>query len=291
MTGAPFVDDLIFPEALRWHAGRLWFVDMFGGRVCNADETGALTVAAEFTDRTSGIGFLPDPERTPLVVLMDTARVMRVGPSAPEPLAKFDIAPGQYLNDMIVDRNGRAYVDCVGDGGPDTPGDSLVLLTPDGAHRLATTEPLYGPNGMAITPDGGTLILAEPSQHRLTAFAIAPDGALTDRRVFANTGEDRADGICLDAEGAVWFGSGRRGRFVRIREGGEVTDVIHTGERWAIDCVVGGEDRRTLFMGTAKVPPELATRGLTLPQMVTLLRRSQGSITTTLVSVAGAGTP
>ena len=290
----PLIDGLVFPEALRWHNGRLWFVDMFAGQVLSVSAAGELASVGAFADRTSGIGFRPDPESTPLVVLMDSHQVMVLHRSGPEQLVEIAVAPGQYLNDMVVDRHGRAYVDCVGDGSAEGPDDTILLLQPGGSYAPASTTTLHGPNGMAITPDGRILIVAEPMASRLTAFTIEPDGTLIDGRLFADTGDDRADGICIDAEGAVWFGSGRRGRFVRVLEGGEVTNTIETGQRWAVSCVLGGEERRTLFMATSEVPETLAhsvSGRLSLASIVSELKRARGFIETTQVEVPSVGTP
>ena len=71
------------------------------------------------------------------------------------------------------------------------------------------------------------LIVAETLALRLTAFDIAPDGSLSNRRVWADLSAHMAapDGICLDAEGAVWIANALAPRLMRIGEGGVlVTD-------------------------------------------------------------------
>ena len=72
---------------------------------------------------------------------------------------------------------------------------------------------------MAVTPDNATLIVAESYGNRLTAFDIAADGSLSNRRVWADLGDGDPDGICLDAEGAIWYADVRNQRCVRVREG------------------------------------------------------------------------
>jgi sugar lactone lactonase YvrE len=73
---------------------------------------------------------------------------------------------------------------------------------------------------MVVTPDNSTLILAESYANRLTAFDIAADGGLSNRRVWADLDGGVPDGICLDADGAVWYGDVPNKRCVRVREGG-----------------------------------------------------------------------
>jgi len=103
------------------------------------------------------------------------------------------------------------------------------------------------PNGMVVTPDNATLIVAESYGNRLTAFDIAADGSLSNRRVWADLGGGVPDGICLDAEGAVWYADVGNSWCVRVKEGGEVLQTIEL-DRGCFACMLGGTDRRTLFV-------------------------------------------
>ena len=139
-------------------------------------------------------------------------------------------------NEIVVDGRGNAYVN----------GKVLVLVTPDGTVRQVETNFAW-PNGMAITPDNATLVLAESHGKRLTAFDISSDGSLSHRRVWADLGDGVPDGICLDAEGAVWYADVPNKRCVRVREGGEVMQTI-TLDRGCFACMLGGPNRKTLFL-------------------------------------------
>ena len=151
-------------------------------------------------------------------------------------------------NDIVVDGRGNAYVNNIGfdfPGGEFAPG-ILALVSPDGSARQVGDGVAF-PNGMVVTPDNSTLIVAESYGNRLTAFDIAADGGLSNRRVWADVGGDFPDGICLDAENAVWYGDVPNKRCVRIREGGEVLQTIDL-DRGCFACMLGGTDRRTLFL-------------------------------------------
>jgi sugar lactone lactonase YvrE len=119
-------------------------------------------------------------------------------------------------------------------------------------------------NGMAITEDRSTLIVAESWARRLSAFDIAADGGLSNRRVWAELGESPPDGICVNAEGAVWFADVPNKRCVRVREGGEVLQTIGL-DLGGFACMLGGPDGRTLFMlaaewaGMEKMDPSART--------------------------------
>ena len=232
---------------------------------------------------------LEDPtDGTPIVVLMKTRQIMRIEGSRNTVHADLSDVPAEYLNDMVVDAEGRAYVDLLRkppSGSPEDSGDCIMLVELNGQKRVVATGELYRPNGLAISGDGSTLVVAEGPKHRLTAFSVDRDGSLHNRRVYAETGLDEPDGICLDAEGAVWIGSPRTNQFLRIREGGETVQSIRVEGKWAVACVLGGPARRTLFMGTARVPAD------PLRDLWGNLERSEGFIETVSVDVPGDGLP
>jgi sugar lactone lactonase YvrE len=145
---------------------------------------------------------------------------------------------GTGWNEIVVDGRGNAYVN----------GAVLALVTPDGTVRQVANTFAF-PNGMAITPDNATLILAESHARHLTAFDIAADGSLSGRHVWANLGDGVPDGICLDAQGALWYADVPNKRCVRVREGGQVLQTIPL-DRGCFACMLGGTDRKTLFLVT-----------------------------------------
>ena len=158
------------------------------------------------------------------------------------------VCPSTPWNDIVVDGAGNAYVDNIGfdfPGGQFAPG-TIALVTPDGTARQVADD-LAFPNGIAITADGGTLIVAESYAERLTAFAIDDDGRLRDRRVWALTPGDHPDGICVDADGAVWYADVGNRHCVRVREGGEVLDTVEC-DRGCFACALGGAKESTLFI-------------------------------------------
>jgi len=261
ITGTRVVlDGLWFGEGPRWHEGALWFSDMHGHRVVRTTLDGDARTVAEIThDEPSGLGWLPDGRL--LVVAMETQRLLRVEPdgSVVEQADLSALARGS-INDMIVAADGTAYIGDMGqrihEGGERRPGQTF-RVTPDGAVSCAADD-LQSPNGHILTPDGTTLIVAESAASRLTAFRVAADGTLSDRRVFAELAPVKAgvpvappDGICLDAEGAVWVADPIGARVFRVREGGEVTDTVDFEGVIPLACVLGGPDRRTLLMCVA----------------------------------------
>jgi sugar lactone lactonase YvrE len=240
---------LAMGEAPRWHDDRLWCTDMGAREVLALDLDGTSEIIARVP--TLGLGFLPDGRL--LIVSMRDGLLLRREPDGSlvthADLTSLDRHP---WNDLVVDGRGNAYVDNIGfdfPGGAFAPG-IVALVTPGGTVRRVA-DGLAFPNGMVVTPDNTTLIVAESYGNRLTAFDIADDGNLSNRRVWADLPDGHPDGICLDAENAVWYADVPAKRCVRVRQGGEVLQTIDL-DRGCFACTLGGADKRTLFMMAAE---------------------------------------
>ncbi len=240
------IDGLAFPECPRWHEGSLYFSDMHDGKLWRGSKK-----LFDLSNYPAGIGWLPDG--TMQVVCMKERRLYRATAGALKPFCDLSaIATGQ-TNDMVIDREGRAYVGNFGfdlNAGEQPRTTVLIAVEPDGNARVAA-EDLWFPNGMVITPDGKTLIVAETFASRLTAFDIVTGGALTNRRVFAALDGIYPDGICLDAEGAVWVSCAEGFKTIRVVEGGAITHEIPHEGRHSFACMLGGSDSCDLFICTA----------------------------------------
>jgi len=276
---ATLLDGLAFPEGPRWHENRLWFSDMHHHRVLAVDLEGNAETICEVPHQPSGLGWLPDGRL--LVVSMIDRRLLRLENGELLEHADLSGLASFHCNDMVVDAEGRAYVgnfgfDLIAREEP-KPAE-IVLVTPGGEARVVASD-LRFPNGTVITPDGGTLIVGESFGARLTAFDIESDGELANRRVWAQLEGAVPDGICLDAEGAIWLASPVSAEVLRVREGGEVTRRIPV-ETQAFACMLGGADRRTLFICTAESSDPDECRAA-----------AAGRIETIEVEVPGAGLP
>lgn len=279
----PVLDGLAFAEGPRWHDGRLWFSDMHDHRVIALDpDTGDADLIVEVPTRPSGLGWRPDG--TLLIVSMADRRLLALVDGELETVADLSEVAPHDCNDMVVDAAGNAYVGNFGFDLHDPEADqcttTLVLVTVDGDVRVVADD-LFFPNGCVITPDGSTLVVGESFGACLTAFDIEPDGSLTNRREWARVMGAVPDGICLDADGAIWMASPISHQVLRVAEGGEVLEEIRTSdERQPFACMLGGDDGRTLFVCTAiESEPEAATR------------QRAGRIESARVDVAGAGLP
>jgi sugar lactone lactonase YvrE len=270
---------LIFAEGPRWHDGRLWFSDMHDKKILAVDMSGKAEVIFEADGDTSGLGWALDGSL--LFVSMHDRKLMRLADDKAREVADLSAFASFHCNDMVVDEQGRAYVGNFGfdlHGGADPTAANLVMVDVDGTVSVAAPDMLFA-NGMVITPDDKTLIVGETFGACLTAFDIASDGTLSNRRVWANVAPSVPDGICLDAEGAVWLASPTTQDVIRVVEGGEVTDRRKVSTN-AFACMLGGEDGRTLFALTSEESDPAKLAG-----------RRTGKIETTRVDVGHAGLP
>jgi sugar lactone lactonase YvrE len=284
-------EGLSFGEGPRWHEGRLWFADFY--------RRGVFSVAPDGSDerlehvvanQPSGLGWLPGGDL--LCVSATDHRVLRFTSTGETSFADISEHCGFWANDMVVSSTGHSYV---GNFGFDLdtllaevgvegllasppPTTNLVVLDPEGAIIQVVADMAF-PNGSVITPDGATLIVGETMAFRLSAFDIAPDGTLSGRRIWAQLEFVATDGMCLDAEGQIWVANALTNQCLRVREGGEITAAVTTTQT-SFACMLGGADRRTLFIMTAPTSDRFKIADATL-----------GKIETAHVEVPGAGLP
>ena len=273
---------LVMGESPRWHDGRLWVSDMGASEIVVVDLDGTGEVIASVPNGLMGIAFLPDG-RLVLNTVSD-GRLLHLEPDGSlMPYATVAGLGSDPWSDLVVDGRGNLYVGNLGfnfpDDAPFAPG-TLVLVTPDGAARQVA-DGLAFPNGIAVTADNGTLIIAESYGHRLTAFDITTNGNLRNRRVWAELAGGYPDGICIDADNAVWYADVPNQRCVRVREGGAVLQTVEV-DRGCFACTLGGADGRTLYITAAAWSGEVGLSGGTA---------RSGQVLTVQAPAAGVGWP
>jgi sugar lactone lactonase YvrE len=238
------LSDVVFGESPRWHDGRLWFSDWGAREVVTVDLAGRRDVVHRMPVFPFSLDWLPDGR-----LLIVSSELQRQEPDG-SLVTHADLSHlGAAWNEIVVDGRGNAYVNQAGFdlmAGAEPTAGTIALATRDGKAREVADE-VWFPNGMTVTPDNSTLIVAESYRSRLTAFDIGPDGDLSDRRVWADLGTDVPDGICMDAEGAIWYADVPNKHCVRVREGGDVLQTIAV-DRGCFSCALGGPEGRTLFI-------------------------------------------
>jgi sugar lactone lactonase YvrE len=266
-------------ESPRWHEGLLCFSDWSAGEVVAVDLDGRSEVIAGVKSLPLCTAWLPDGRL--VIVSSQEGTLLRLEPDGSLVTHANLGRPG--WNDIVADGRGNVYVN--GPGFNPTAGEAfkpggVSHVGPDSSVRQVADDIAF-PNGMAVTADNATLIVADSYRHQLVAFDIAPDGGLSGRRIWADLGDAAPDGICVDAENAVWYAEVPGKRCVRVAEGGAELQVVPL-DRGGFACVLGGPDRATLFITAAE------WRGMTDAQMVA---PGSGQVLAVTVDVPGAGWP
>jgi len=276
-SGPPEIGTLLIGLAMgespRWHENRLWFSDWGAQEIVAVDLDGNREVVVRTPfGLPFCIDWLPDG-RLLIVSGRECLLLRRELDGSLVSHADLRGLSDKAWNEIVVDGRGNVYVN----GGPGI----IALVAPDGSARQVADRIAF-PNGMAVTPDNATLIIAESHGKRLTAFDITPDGSLSNRRVWADLGSGVPDGICIDADKAVWYGDVPNKRCVRVREGGAVLQTLNL-DRGCFACMLGGMGKRTLFLIAAE------WRGMeNIPEVA---RARTGQVLTAEAPAPGVGWP
>lgn len=274
-------------ESPRWHAGRLWFSDWTAGEILALDDGSGCEVMVRHQSLPLCFDFLPDG-RLALVSNQKRALLTLGRHGALENYADLSPLTEFGCNDIVVDGRGNAYVNSANFDFASGPPQGAVqpgfvaLVTPGDANARLVAEDIAFPNGMAITPDNRTLVVADSYRHHLVGFDINADGSLSGRRVWADLGDDAPDGICMDAERAVWYADVPHQHCVRVTEGGTILTTVAL-DRGGFACMLGGTDAAPhLYVTAARWPgaAALATH-----------RDWDGQVLRSAVAVEGAGWP
>ncbi|MEO9181302.1 MAG: SMP-30/gluconolactonase/LRE family protein [Acidimicrobiales bacterium] len=282
---------LSFGEGPRWHEGRLWFSDFYRRGIYSMSGEGSdETLELEVATQPSGMGWLPNGDL--LFVSMIDQKVLRFHDDEVSVFADISEHCVFWANEMLVSLAGYSYV---GNFGFDLdtrleemgieafiatppPSTNLVVLDPNGTVIQVVAD-LEFPNGTVITPDGLTLIIGETMGSRLTAFDVAKNGTLSNRRVWAQFEFTATDGMCLDADGQIWYANAVAKQVTRVKEGGEVTATVTTTQN-SFACMLGGDDRRNLYIMTAPTSDRFKVAEVT-----------RGRVEMVRVETPGAGEP
>ncbi len=280
ITTQLLLDGLMFPEGPRWHQGCLWFTDQHAKLIKKVDLHGKSSVVAELSDLPGGLGWLPDGRL--LVVSMSRRQLLVLNQGKLELFAELSEFASFHCNDLLVDQFGRCYVGNFGydlHGGESVKTAEIILVLPDGKAKIVADDVIF-PNGMAMTPNGKHLIVAETFASRISRFEVYPDGRLGKRELWADLGQAFPDGICLDQENAVWVACPNTGDVIRVKQGGEIVDRVTPAVGQAYACMLGGDERKTLFVLSSETDdPEQAKQMLS------------GRIEIVDVDVPGTGLP
>jgi sugar lactone lactonase YvrE len=239
-------DGFVFLEAPKWQDGKVWISDVMDGAIYTVTLDGRREKVCAVPGKPAGLGFMPDG--TLIIASLLDKKLLQWSGGVLSDYRDLSMLAGPP-NDFVIDGKSRIYLGDFGYdrfGGEAPKATNLVRIDPDRSISIVA-EDVEFPNGAAIINDGRTLVVNETWVGRITAFDLSEDGTLANRRLFADLGDRGPDGMCADAEGALWIGCYNSGDVLRVKDGGEITHHYHFNGG-GISCALGGEDGHTLFM-------------------------------------------
>jgi sugar lactone lactonase YvrE len=233
-----------------WDDGEriLWWVDLLAGFVHRTDpQTGETTTrrygrpVGSVALRRGGGHVLAD--RDGFCLLAGDGSVDRQIAFLPD---------GHRMNDAKVDPAGRFLAGSAEFGFAPQAG-ALHSLEPDGSRRVLL-DGLTLPNGLGWSPDGDRFYLVDSEQGWLRSWSYDPgDGSLGPARdlvLFTRPGEV-PDGLCVDAQGALWVAIWGGSRVERYSPDGDLLATLQLPVTQPSSCAFGGAGLITLFITSA----------------------------------------
>jgi 2-polyprenyl-6-methoxyphenol hydroxylase-like FAD-dependent oxidoreductase/sugar lactone lactonase YvrE len=239
----------LFGEGLRAIGDRLVFSDMIGRKVLEFDaKKSSLKTLFEIPQQPNGLGVLPDGRL--VITSMFDAKLYVVNGQVLEEYADLSAIVTGYLGDVVVDAQGRLYVDDIGarvfhGEAPAQKKGRLIRVDGPGRFKVVLKDLLF-PNGLVISPDGQMLYLAETMLGRIAQCRISPEGDLSEPRPFV---ELTGDGMTGDHAGGVWACCPVSDEGVlRYDSAGRLTARVVTPGGQPVACALAGADQDELWI-------------------------------------------
>ncbi|MEW9264023.1 SMP-30/gluconolactonase/LRE family protein [Kineococcus endophyticus] len=162
------------------------------------------------------------------------------------------------MNEGGCDPDGRFYAGNMAYDQADGKGEGRGAVFRMDADRNVevVVEHVTISNGLGWSPDGTLAYYNDTATGRTDVFDYSRDGGLTNRRPFAQvndeSGTNRPDGLCVDAEGGVWMGLFGGSAVRRYAPDGTLDAVVEVGARQVTACTFGGDDYSELFITTSR---------------------------------------
>jgi sugar lactone lactonase YvrE len=161
-----------------------------------------------------------------------------------------------HWNDLHPDTRGRIVVGSM----RFDPMDRNAVPVPGECYRIeldGSTVVLYdgvdASNGLGFSPDGRTLYHVDSASKGLWMHDVAEDGTASNRRHIGRDAFARGlpDGMCVDAEGALWVAHVGGRRVVKLDPTGGVIGEIPVPAKMVTSVAFGGPDHDEMYIVTA----------------------------------------
>jgi sugar lactone lactonase YvrE len=134
------------------------------------------------------------------------------------------------------------------------PGAGSLFHYRGGREATVSFRDVTVSNGLGWSPDRRTMYYIDSGPRTLYAFSLGADGTLGDQRLVLDgeaTHAGSPDGLCVDAEGALWVAFWDGGEVRRYSPEGELLARVRLPVSRPTCCAIGGANGTTLFITTA----------------------------------------
>ncbi len=236
-------------QELMWvdfYAGRLYRATANGARVeifASYEIEGTMSAVAPLRDRGQGWIIATDQS---LSVLNPEGHLREL--DRPEASR----APRVRMNDGSADPWGAFWIGSMAIDS--TPGEGSLYRHGANSGTKTIVSGLTISNGLGWSPDRRTMYFVDSGPCVVYAFDVDHEGAVSDRRTFLQF--DRArdgipDGLCVDAEGALWIAFWGGSDVRRYSPDGEPIARVTVPTSEPTCCTIGGANATTLYITTA----------------------------------------
>jgi sugar lactone lactonase YvrE len=235
--------------------GRAYWVDVPGHRVLWRDLADG--TRGEFATAADVSAAIPR-EKGGFVLLLPTGPTLVDPTGVVETTIAYegaDAGTALRCNDAKADPVGRLWFGTM--AYDERPGAaSLYRLDPGATVLVPVCRDITVSNGLGWSADNTLMYYADTPTQRIDVFDYdLATGTASDRRSFVDVSPAHPDGLCTDAEGAVWVAFWGSGMVRRYLPDGRLEREVAVPTPYTTSCAFAGPDHDLLIITTA------ATRG------------------------------
>jgi sugar lactone lactonase YvrE len=246
-------------ESCRWDEvrGELYWVDVYTGRFFRARANGTnIDILATYQVDGTITAVAPFELRSDGWIVGMNQSIAHLGESGEvheRSRPESHNAPDVRTNDGAADPWGRFWLGSMANDSAEGRGSLFRYHEASGTETILVNVTIS--NGIGWSPDERTMYYIDSGPGTISAFDVTDMGETSNRRVFAQLNVDHEgapDGLCVDAEGAIWVAAWGGYQVRRYSPNGELLARVALSTAQPSSCAIGGANATTLYITTAR---------------------------------------